>query len=382
MRVFFAERYMRVDGMVGDMQVTLENINKKFGDVIAVENLSLAINEGEFLVLVGPSGCGKTTTLRMIAGLENPTSGKIYFGDRDVTNLSPQQRQIAFVFQDYALYPHMNARRNLSFALEDQGVPDDEITRRVEDTSQKLSIVDQLDQQPGELSGGQQQRVALGRSIIRDPDVFLLDEPLSNLDAKLRMEMRAELQSLHQDLETTMVYVTHDQEEAMTMADRIAIMNNGTLQQVSPPVEAYNQPVNRFVAGFIGSPSMNFFDAALHDGHITTEPFTVKSPMESEENVTELGIRPEDLSVEYDSTNAHATATVKVFEQMGSSNIVYLQVDGREDSLIAEVDASIQLNPGDTVGISVDAERIHLFNEHGEAVYNPPVYQRAPEASA
>ncbi|RDI69845.1 ABC transporter ATP-binding protein [Halopelagius longus] len=362
------------------MRVTLDAINKRFGDTVAVDDLSLTIEDGEFLVLVGPSGCGKTTSLRMIAGLEEPTDGRIYFGDRDVTGDSPQEREIAFVFQDYALYPHMTAKRNLSFALEDEGVPEDEIERRVEETATMLGIDEQLDQRPGELSGGQQQRVALGRSIIRDPKVFLLDEPLSNLDAKLRMKMRAELQSLHQNLETTMIYVTHDQEEAMTMSDRIAIMNKGTLQQVAPPEVAYNQPANRFVAGFIGSPSMNFLDATLRNGRIVADPFAFESPLDSED-VTELGVRPEDLTVDYDPSDAQASATVEVFEQVGSSNIVYLQVDGHEESVVAETSASMKLEPGDTVGVSVDTERVHLFDRTGDAIYNPPLYERAPEAS-
>ncbi|RJT05450.1 ABC transporter ATP-binding protein [Halococcus sp. IIIV-5B] len=362
------------------MAVELSNISKRFGSIVAVDDISLTITDGEFLILVGPSGCGKTTTLRMIAGLETPSSGQIYFDGEDVTQYSPQQRHIAFVFQNYALYPHMTTRKNMSFALEDQGIPSDEVDQRVTSTAEKLGISSQLDQRPGELSGGQQQRVALGRSIVRNPSVFLLDEPLSNLDAKLRTNMRAELQELHQDLETTMVYVTHDQEEAMTMGDRIAIMNEGTIQQVAPPNEAYNQPANRFVAGFIGSPSMNFFDASLEDGRVRAGPFTIPAPDGVSGPLSELGIRPEDVSVKPTATGEDVSATVTVFEQVGSSNIIYLGIDG--ETMIAETDASVQLAPGDEVGVSLDTDRVHLFDQEGGSVHSPSLYQRTIEQSA
>ncbi|MFB6174122.1 MAG: ABC transporter ATP-binding protein [Halobacteriales archaeon] len=363
------------------MRVSLEAVGKQFGDLTAVEDLDLTIEDGEFVTLVGPSGCGKTTTLRMIAGLESPTSGRIFFGDRDVTDLSPQQRDIAFVFQAYALYPHMTARRNMAFALEGD-LSQSEIDARVEETAEMLGISEQLDQQPGELSGGQKQRVALGRSIVRDPDVFLLDEPLSNLDAKLRVQMRAELQTLHQELETTMIYVTHDQEEAMTMSDRIAIMNDGRLQQVAPPNESYNQPANRFVAGFIGSPAMNFLDARLDGDAVDAGILRFPSPADIEGEVGQLGVRPEDLSIAYDPSEGHAAATVRVFEQLGSTNVVYLRIGNRDDDIVAEIDAAQQVEPGEEVGLVLDEERVHLFDTRGDAVYNPPLYTREEGAPA
>ena len=358
------------------MEVRLDRLTKEFGNLVAVDDVSLTIEDGEFVTLVGPSGCGKTTTLRCIAGLEQPTSGHIYFGDKEVTNRSAQARDIAFVFQDYALYPHMTARRNMTFALEDKGVPQAEITEKVEETAEMLGIKDHLNQKPGELSGGQQQRVALGRSIVRDPDVFLLDEPLSNLDAKLRTEMRTELQTLHQELEATMIYVTHDQEEAMTMSDRIAILNNGRLQQVAEPSKAYNQPVNQFVAGFIGSPSMNFVNAQLSNGQVTSDVFTFDAPSDVSGDITQLGIRPEDLEITYDVTTGHTTATVRVFEEMGSMNTVYLRVGDHDDDIVAQVDAATQVEPGEQVGLTLNEERIHLFDSTDDAVYTPPLYTR------
>lgn len=351
------------------MAVELKNITKRFGDLIAVDDLSLTIDDGEFLTLVGPSGCGKTTTLRCIAGLEDVSEGAIYFDEKDVTNLSPQGRNIAFVFQNYALYPHMTARRNMSFALEDQGVPDGEIQNKVNETAEMLGIVNQLDQKPGELSGGQQQRVALGRSIVRDPDVFLLDEPLSNLDAKLRVQMRAELQKIHDQLNRTMIYVTHDQEEAMTMSDRIAIMNGGQLQQVSPPAEAYYQPTNRFVAGFIGSPSMNFIPCQDDGEMLDIGACSVDKPDEVSAAAVELGVRPEDLKLAEDG---EITAEVSVFEQLGAFNIIYLDVDGIEEEVIAQVDASQYAQPSEQVKLEIVDDRFHLFDVEDVTIYSPP----------
>ncbi|MEF8851231.1 MAG: ABC transporter ATP-binding protein [Haloarculaceae archaeon] len=352
------------------MTVELDGVTKRFDDLLAVDDVSLTIDDGEFLTLVGPSGCGKTTTLRCIAGLEDVSEGTIHFDGRDVTNLSPQQRNIAFVFQNYALYPHMTARRNMSFALEDQGMPDADIERKVAETAEMLGITEQLNQKPGELSGGQQQRVALGRSIVRDPDVFLLDEPLSNLDAKLRVQMRAELQKIHNELDRTMIYVTHDQEEAMTMSDRIAIMNQGRLQQVSPPAEAYYQPKNRFVASFIGSPAMNFIGCQDDGDRIETAAFSTAKPETVTETVGELGVRPEDI--ELSESEGDFGADVSVFEQLGSYNIVYLDVDGVDDEFIAQVPATKYFEPGDRVSVSVTGGRYHLFAGDGTAVSNPP----------
>ena len=360
------------------MKVELQYITKRFGELTAVDDISLTIDDGEFVTLVGPSGCGKTTTLRMIAGLEVPTGGHIKFGDVDVTDKTPQEREIAFVFQDYALYPHMTARRNMSFALEDGDLSDDEIGHKIEETASMLGIAEHLDKKPSSLSGGQQQRVALGRSIVRDPDIFLLDEPLANLDAKLRVQMRAELQQLHQELNTTTIYVTHDQEEAMTMSDRVVILNDGELQQVAPPEVAYSQPANRFVAGFIGSPSMNFLDCRLSSGRLDAGAFTLAAPdriSDRVETAGTLGIRPEDLSL-VPAGEGDASARVSVFEQVGSFNVVHLDIDGRDEELIAQVPGSRHVDPDEVVGVSVDPERVHLFDGDGDAVYNPPLYSQ------
>ncbi|MBC7189544.1 sn-glycerol-3-phosphate ABC transporter ATP-binding protein UgpC, partial [Candidatus Aerophobetes bacterium] len=244
-------------------EVRLRNVTKVFGKVVAVKNFTLDIKDGEFIILVGPSGCGKTTTLRTIAGLEEVTSGEIYIGDRLVNDVPPKNRDIAMVFQNYALYPHMNVYQNMAFGLKLRKVPKDEIDRVVKRTAELLGIRELLDRKPKELSGGQRQRVALGRAIVRNPKVFLFDEPLSNLDAKLRIAMRAELLDLHQRLKTTTIYVTHDQLEAMTMGDRIVVMNEGLIQQVDTPQNVYDHPINKYVAGFIGSPSMNFIECAI-----------------------------------------------------------------------------------------------------------------------
>jgi multiple sugar transport system ATP-binding protein len=361
------------------MIVELNGITKRFGDILAFDDVSMTIDDGEFLTLVGPSGCGKTTLLRCIAGLEDVSEGKITFDGQDVTTLPPQQRNIAFVFQNYALYPHMTARRNMSFALEDQGMAEVDIEQRVTETAEMLGIGEQLNQKPGELSGGQQQRVALGRSIVRDPNVFLLDEPLSNLDAKLRVQMRAELQKIHNELGKTMIYVTHDQEEAMTMSDRIAIMNQGRLQQVSSPAEAYYQPTNRFVASFIGSPAMNFMGCQDDGDRVETAAFSTTKPEAVTDTVTEVGVRPEDLEISEDG--GESRADVSVFEQLGSHNMVYLAVDGVDDELIAQVPAIKYFEEGDRVGVSVTDRRYHFFARDGTAVYTPRPRPRASRDS-
>nr|MBA4170754.1 ATP-binding cassette domain-containing protein [Chloroflexota bacterium] len=245
--------------------VTFDHVWKRYGDVVAVNDFTLEIQDEEFLILVGPSGCGKTTALRMVAGLEEISEGTLKIGDRVVNDLAPKDRDVAMVFQSYALYPHMSVRDNLAFGLKLRKVPKDEIEKRVQEAARTIELGNLLDRKPKQLSGGQRQRVALGRAIVREPAVFLMDEPLSNLDAKLRVQTRAEIARLHQRLKTTIVYVTHDQVEAMTMGDRIAVMNNGILQQVGPPQQLYEHPVNKFVAGFIGSPSMNFINVTPHD---------------------------------------------------------------------------------------------------------------------
>lgn len=354
------------------MKITIKDLRKTFGDLVAIDDVSMTIEDGEFITLVGPSGCGKTTTLRCIAGLEQPSGGKIQFNETDVTFATPAEREIAFVFQDYALYPHMTARRNMSFALEDTGLSSDEIDEMIQETAEMLGIEDHLDQRPAELSGGQQQRVALGRSIVRDPKVFLLDEPLSNLDAQLRVHMRAELQHLHQKIKSTTIYVTHDQEEAMTMSDRIAILNGGELQQIAPPEVAYSQPANQFVASFIGSPSMNFADATIKDGTIQTSGFSLPAPDGVTGPVSTLGIRPENINI--NEGNTKFTATVRVFEQVGSFNMVHLEIDGLDENVIAQVPGSKHFEFGSTVEVAIDTSRIHLFAEDGETVHNPEVY--------
>lgn len=352
------------------MRVELESMVKRFGDLVAVDNLSMTIEEGEFISLVGPSGCGKTTTLRCIVGLEQPTGGAIKFGGTDVTNLSPQERNVAMVFQNYALYPHMSGRENMAFALRDAGLPREEIDSRINETSDMLGMREHLDKKPGELSGGQKQRVALGRSLVREPDVFLLDEPLSNLDAKLRTQMRAELQKIHQEYETTTIYVTHDQEEAMTMSDRIAILNGGKLQQFSSPGAAYSQPKNRFVAGFIGSPSMNFLPCHCSN-KIVTEPFTLDIPttLDQTDTVSELGIRPENIALSRDG--GQAMGTVSVFERLGSFNIVYVDIDGYDEEITVQCSADRYFETGDRVGLTIVDDRFHVFAEDGETLYSP-----------
>lgn len=365
------------------MKVEIRNLTKRFGDLVAVNDVSLTVEDGEFLTLVGPSGCGKSTMLRCITGLEQPSSGSILFDGTDVTDRSPQERGVALVFQNYALYPHMTGRRNMSFALEDQGISDAEIESRIQETAEMLGIDGHLHKKPEELSGGQKQRVALGRSLVRNPEIILMDEPLSNLDAKLRIELRAELQKIHQELGTTTVYVTHDQEEAMTMSDRIVVLDDGVIQQVSPPEDAYNRPVNRFVAEFIGSPSMNFFSCSLDDGQITGGPFEFDVPESLDATPSTLGIRPEDLILEATDRDTRATGTVTVFEHIGPYNVVYLDVE-ETGEVVAQVPAGQYFDVGETVTISVRDERLHLFDADGTAVFNPttPGASRTPDTAS
>ncbi|USZ68585.1 sn-glycerol-3-phosphate ABC transporter ATP-binding protein UgpC [Halorussus salilacus] len=365
-------------------------------EVVAVDDLSLAIDDGEFLVLVGPSGCGKSTTLRMIAGLESVTDGEIRLGGRVINDVPARDRDIAMVFQSYALYPHMTVRENMAFGLEESTeLPDDEIADRVERTAEMMNIADLLDRTPGDLSGGQQQRVALGRAIVRDPAVFLLDEPLSNLDAKLRAQMRTELQRLQEDLDTTTIYVTHDQTEAMTMGDRIAILDGGVLQQVGTPLECYHEPANLFVAGFVGEPSMNFFDVDLRDGTLVGEHFeyplseAVRADVAGHDRLV-LGIRPEDVELLGDAETAHDfPATVDVVEPMGDENQVHLALrggvetgaeagdesaqvtDSEQASLVATVSGMRRVAAGRDAVVRIPEDAVHLFDrETGEALRN------------
>ncbi len=373
----------------------LEHVKKTYGDFVAVQDFSLAVKDGEFVVLVGPSGCGKTTTLRMIAGLEDATEGTVRIGDRTVNDVPPKDRDIAMVFQSYALYPHMNVFDNMAFSLKLRRFPvkDDggtvmrkmgreEIDRRVRHAAKLLGIEDQLTKKPAQLSGGQRQRVAVGRAIVRQPKVFLFDEPLSNLDAKLRVAMRAELARLHQTLGTTMIYVTHDQAEAMTLGDRVVVMDKGIIQQVDDPQTLYDHPKNAFVAGFIGSPAMNFLDAtvAAAEGgvYLNFGPFRLRVPDELAARVRRLagtevvfGMRPEDM---YDRLFAQAvrpestfTAKVEVKEAMGSDLFLYLNVGGL--SIHARMNPATKVEVGGTMDIYVDMGKMHLFDKaSGEAI--------------
>ncbi|MFB6193534.1 MAG: ABC transporter ATP-binding protein [Halobaculum sp.] len=384
-------------------RLELDELTKVFGDdggeIVAVDGVSLDVPDGEFLVLVGPSGCGKSTTLRMIAGLETVTSGEIRLDDTPIADRPPQDRDIAMVFQSYALYPHMTVRENMSFGLEEStDMPRDEIREVVAETAELLDIGELLDRKPEELSGGQRQRVALGRAIVRDPEVFLMDEPLSNLDAKLRSEMRTELQRLQEDLDTTTIYVTHDQTEAMTMGDRIAILDAGKLQQVATPLEAYHQPANRFVAGFIGEPSMNFFEMEVQGDRLVHSPvpgsgmgemsdgsgerdpeageFSYGVSAETREalagvdHVT-VGIRPEDVALVETAESAHDfETTVDVVEPMGDENNVYLAFSPESDrTFVATVPGMHRVEEGQPVVARLPEEAIHVFHGRtGEAL--------------
>jgi multiple sugar transport system ATP-binding protein len=364
----------------------LDSITKTFQDgdeeIVAVDDVSLSIDDGEFLVVVGPSGCGKSTTLRMIAGLETITAGTLSIDDRVVNDVKSQNRDIAMVFQSYALYPHMSVRQNMSFGLEEStDLPDDEINRMVSETGEMLGISNLLDRKPSDLSGGQQQRVALGRAIVRDPEVFLMDEPLSNLDAKLRAEMRTELQRLQNDLGVTTVYVTHDQTEAMTMGDRIAILDGGELQQIATPLECYHEPANQFVASFLGEPSMNFFDVTFEGDRLVGDAFdypideSIRSDLGSATDLV-LGIRPEAVQL-VDAGGAHEFETiVDVVEPMGDENTVYLHFDPDADpdhaaTLVATIDGFNRVSEGDSVIARIPEDAIHLFDRRtGEALHN------------
>ncbi len=338
--------------------VTLSNISKTYGEKSAakmiIEDLNLDIADKEFIVLVGPSGCGKSTLLRMIAGLEDITKGQISIDDRVVNNLEPKDRDIAFVFQNYALYPHMNVYKNMAFGLRAAKMDKREIEYRVQQVAAILEIEELMFRRPAELSGGQRQRVAIGRAMVRDPSVFLFDEPLSNLDAKLRASMRAEIKKLHQTVKTTIIYVTHDQVEAMTLADRIVILKDGIIQQIGTPMDVYNDPANQFVAGFIGSPEMNFIRApkGVADGCIT------------------LGIRPEDIIIAGDAPlpagHKKIKGTVTVTEPLGAETLLSVDYSGTE--ITAKIPGLYIANPGDDIKLALNMQKAFLFNEKGERV--------------
>ncbi len=359
--------------------VTYDHVFKRFGDVIAVNDLNIKIEDKEFLVFVGPSGCGKTTALRCLAGLEEISDGRILIGDQVVNDVAPKDRDIAMVFQSYALYPHMSVYDNMAFGLKLRKVPKEEIKRRVHDAAQILGIEQLLDRKPRQLSGGQRQRVAVGRAIVREPKVFLFDEPLSNLDAKLRVETRANLSKLHQQLQTTFIYVTHDQIEAMTMASRIAVINKGLLQQVDTPSNLYDKPDNLFVAGFIGSPAMNFFKAKLvkADGKMYVDggAFKVEVPAAHYEAYSKyvdrpviMGIRPEDIQDPHylppEIIPQPVDGKVEVTELMG--NEIQLYVTAGEHSFVARVDPRTKARMGDQIQVVFNMGNMHLFDPESE----------------
>jgi multiple sugar transport system ATP-binding protein len=329
--------------------IRLERVNKTFGSTTVIPSIDLDIADGEFVVFVGPSGCGKSTLLRLIAGLEDVSSGRILIDGKDATDAPPARRGLAMVFQSYALYPHMSVYKNIAFPLKMAGLDQQQIDRKVRDAARVLNLTDYLDRRPGQLSGGQRQRVAIGRAIVREPSAFLFDEPLSNLDAALRVAMRLEISELHQQLGTTMIYVTHDQVEAMTMADKIVVLNKGNVEQVGSPLDLYHTPRNLFVAGFIGSPKMNLVGGAEARRH----------------GAETIGIRPEHLSVSREGGSW--TGTVTVAEHLGSDTFLYVSVDGI-GSVTVRVGGEVAAEAGDTVHLTPDPQRLHRFDASGLAI--------------
>ena len=367
--------------------VTLESVTKRYGKEVAVDNMNLEIEDGEFVTFVGPSGCGKSTSMETIAGLTIPTEGSVFIDGEEVTNLPPKDRGISMVFQNIALFPHMDVYDNISFGLRLRQYDQEEIDERVEKAADVVQLGGMMDRMPEEMSGGQRQRVAIARAIVREPEVFLMDEPLANLDAELRVHMRTQLQRLHRELDTTIVYVTHDQAQAMTMSDRIAVVNDGQLMQVDPPLKCYNEPDNLFVAGFIGSPAMNFVEGqATEDGFTSTYMDTPLDPanygIEPDQNLT-MGIRPEDVYLERDTNLAEEPsraygAVVDVLEPMGDEVFTYLLLDedveasaeGRgEGQLLTSLDPDTVIAPGDDIEIVIDRSDVHLFDtDTGRAI--------------
>jgi len=344
--------------------VSFSNIKKSYGDVDIIRGVSLTVKSGEFLVLVGPSGCGKSTLLRIVAGLEEITSGEVSIGSRVVNDVPPRERGVAMVFQSYALYPHMSVRENLEFGLKIRKESPELISERVETAAKMLGITDYLERLPKQLSGGQRQRVAIGRAIVRQPDVMLFDEPLSNLDASLRTQMRVELKKLHHELGDTMIYVTHDQVEAMTLADRIVVLNRGLVQQIGTPTELFDHPQNRFVAAFIGSPSMNFLKGTSNDGRFVAEGIDVRV---QKPGIYEIGIRPQHLEVT-ESENAALTMVVEVVEPMGWEAHVHGKCGTQ--AVVAHVrhETIASIKPGDTLKFSVEERYVHAFDSDGNVL--------------
>jgi multiple sugar transport system ATP-binding protein len=374
--------------------ITLDDVTKRFGEegnaVTAVDDVSLDIGDGEFVVFVGPSGSGKSTLMRIVAGLETQTEGDVQIGDALVNQLGPRARDIAMVFQNYALYPNMTVEENMSFGLKmSTNLSAEEIEAQVTSAAEMMGIGDLLDNKPGELSGGQQQRVALGRAIVRDPNVFLMDEPLSNLDAKLRTTMRTEINRLQNDLDVTTLYVTHDQTEAMTMGDRLVVLNYGELQQVGTPLECFYRPANRFVAGFIGSPSMNFFEGEVADGTLAVDGFEYELSDRMASNVGDrtavtLGARPEDFDLSDDPVGANSfEVTVDVVEPMGSISYVYVRPEDQshDQTFVVEIDGQRPVSEGERLHAHVASEDAHLFDtDSGETIHQRRLTDEAEQA--
>ncbi len=328
-------------------RIVLENVTKSFGDTQVIPPLNLTIEDGEFAVFVGPSGCGKSTLLRIIAGLEDTTSGKIFLDDEEMTDVSPSKRGLAMVFQSYALYPHMTVRKNIAFPLRMEKLPQSEIDQKVETAAKSLNLMDYLDRKPGQLSGGQRQRVAIGRAIVRDPKGFLFDEPLSNLDAALRVGMRLEISEMHERMQTTMIYVTHDQVEAMTMANKIVVLQAGVIEQVGSPLDLYRAPRNLFVAGFIGSPKMNF----------------IEGPEADKYGAKTIGVRPEHIDVS--TTEGKWSGIVSVSEHLGSDTFLHVHETGLADTMTVRVSGDVTFKHGDRVHMTPREDVIHKFDEQG-----------------
>ena len=354
--------------------VSIKNIRKVYpGDVVALHRSNLEIHDKEFMVLVGPSGCGKSTTLRMVAGLEDITEGEISIGDRLINHVEPKDRDIAMVFQNYALYPHMTIFDNMAFGLKLRKVPKEEILKKVGDVAESLGLTPYLERKPKALSGGQRQRVALGRAIVREPSVFLFDEPLSNLDAKMRVEMRKELSVLHRRLQTTVIYVTHDQIEAMTLGTRMCVMSEGYIQQVGTPLEVYDRPKNIFVAKFIGTPPMNILEGSLRDGVFSESSLNVDVKNKLEGNPTEksfLGIRPEDTFLLNDSSSNEVEATfeakIDVIERLGDEQLLYCNTGA--NTFISKADSHLELEYGKPYRFGFSLEKVHVFDENEENI--------------
>ena len=344
-------------------EVRLSDVNKFYGGAQALHSVSLDIADGEFAVFVGPSGCGKSTLLRSIAGLEDISGGTIHIGDRDVTRIAPSDRDVAMVFQSYALYPHMTVRENMDFGMKVNNFAADDRKRRIAEAARILQLEPYLDRKPGQLSGGQRQRVAIGRAIVKEPKVFLFDEPLSNLDAKLRVQMRVELEALHRDLKATMIYVTHDQVEAMTMADKIVVLNAGRIEQVGAPMDLYNSPATEFVAGFIGAPAMNFLTVDLSDGQVVVEGATLGA---APTGTVKLGIRPEHLILR-PAGQGQLSATVSLTETLGGDAYLYVRLDNGQ-TLVVRADGDTALDHGERIGLDLPPHRQHHFAADGRTL--------------